>query len=76
MKFFRYILISFFFLILCEIALQLLALKTNPYGSYAQFFEQALKKISTQEAKNTVFFVGDSTIYGGGASYEALYSLP
>jgi len=63
-------------LILCEGVLQVLAKKMNPYGSYPEFFEVAVKRIIDADPEQTIFFVGDSTVFGGGASDEKLFSLP
>lgn len=63
-------------LLTLELVLQLLARSVNPYGSYAEFFELIKAEIKKSNSHNTIFFVGDSTIYGGGASDEKMYSLP
>ena len=63
-------------LILAEGVLQLLARRFNPYGSYASFFESAKAKVLQANPQKTIFFVGDSTVFGGGASDEKLFSLP
>ena len=72
----RAVLILIVALVLLEICLQFLAKKVNPYGSYANFFENAKVTISSKNPSKTIFFVGDSTIFGGGASNETLFSLP
>ncbi len=73
----RYVLIGLFILlIVLEIALQYLARAVNPYGSYPEFFEVAKSQIEQSNPDSTIFFVGDSTIFGGGASNEKIYSLP
>ena len=73
----RYVLIGFFILIIMsEITLQYLARTVNPYGSYPEFFKVAEGKIEQAKSDSTIFFVGDSTIFGGGASNEKIYSLP
>ena len=64
------------FLVLAEGTLQFLARNVNPYGSYASFFESAQAKVLRADPKRTLFFVGDSTVFGGGASDELLFSLP
>ena len=61
---------------LLEVCLQVLAYKVNPHGSYANFFEYAKNTIPSKNPSTTIFFVGDSTIFGGGASDETLFSLP
>ena len=66
----------FILLILSEGILQLLARNFNPHGSYANFFQTAQDLISGADAKSTLFFVGDSTVFGGGASDEEVFSLP
>jgi len=63
-------------LLLVEGGLQLLARRLNPYGSYAEFFEMSKSRIRGSDPSQTIFFVGDSTIFGGGASDEKLFSLP
>lgn len=63
-------------LILTEALLQLLAWHFNPHGSYANFFETAQDLVLDAEPTNTLFFVGDSTVFGGGASDEEVFSLP
>jgi lysophospholipase L1-like esterase len=72
----KVILGSLLCLILVEGVLQVLAKKMNPYGSYPEFFEVAVKRIKDSDPVHTIFFVGDSTVFGGGASDEKLFSLP
>lgn len=66
----------FLFLIVFEVILQFSAKILNPYGNYPEFFELAKIQIKEQRPESTIYFVGDSTIFGGGASDEKIYSLP
>ena len=73
---FRFTLLFISSILTIEIILQLLAFTINPHGSYLNFYNRSLEKIAAAKADKTIFFVGDSTIFGGGASDEKLFSLP
>lgn len=72
----KLIVIIFVIILIAEGFLQLLSRAFNPHGSYPEFFEDIKVSIASADVASTIFFVGDSTIYGGGASDEELYSLP
>ena len=73
---FRFTLLFISSILTIEIILQLLAFTINPHGSYLNYYNRSLDKIAAAKADKTIFFVGDSTIFGGGASDEKLFSLP
>jgi lysophospholipase L1-like esterase len=75
-NFTRYICYVLCFLLGFEITLQLISKKVSPYRSYSEFYDSALAKAEKTDPKKTVYFVGDSTIYGGGSSDSSRFSMP
>ena len=63
-------------LLVLELLLQWLAVKVNPYRSYPEFFDQALAEVRQSDPRKTIYFVGDSTMYGGGSTDPTKYSMP
>jgi hypothetical protein len=63
-------------LLVLEISLQLLATTQGSYATFTHFLSSIPAVISGLDPKKSLFCVGDSTIFGIGASDPLRYSLP
>ncbi|MCO4781382.1 MAG: SGNH/GDSL hydrolase family protein [Candidatus Cloacimonetes bacterium] len=75
-KFLRVLCVLLIFVVTLEVALQLLSHKVSKYRSYSEFYDEILQKAENSDPQKTIFFVGDSTVYGGGSTDVTKYSMP
>lgn len=72
----KYLLLVLVLIFILEIGLQFLSKKVSPFRSYAEFYDQALLIAEKTDPSKTVYFVGDSTVYGGGSTNPKSFSMP
>jgi hypothetical protein len=73
---FKLLLFFIFSLLFMELVIHLFALGQSGYDSYNMFLKSLSGKIPRKSSEKVLFFVGDSTVAGEGASVINKYSLP
>jgi hypothetical protein len=63
-------------LLLMEVILQIMAATQVETGGFYDFLQKLPDKIKEVEGEKVIYFVGDSTVYGIGATDHELYALP
>lgn len=75
----KFILLPFSIILTIELILQVIAYFNPVYRSFDALLKARTKENATmtaEDTQNTIFFVGDSTIYGIGATEQKTASLP